>query len=134
MLAFFLLKPLFGLLLSLLKGFRITRRIICRFELLNFIRFSDPGIFHCSALGLYLSRSKMTGIITSLSLVVYLPNVVSRLETHFDFKLNCLLNHLFLGIYFSNPLLYLSIYQGFKIFLEEFNEIGLFWSPINIKL
>ncbi len=79
LLAFFFPKPLFGLFLNLFEALRITKGIICRLGLLNFFRVFDPSVFYGNSLGLYFCHSNMNKVIASLDLVVYLPNIGSRL-------------------------------------------------------
>lgn len=127
MFAFLLLKSLFGLLLSLFKSLRIARGIICRLEVLGLcFRLFDSRVFYDSALSLYLGYSDVSGTISLLCLVVYLSNIRSRLEIYFDLSLERFLDHIFSGIQYLTLLFHLGFYGRLKIFLEEFNKVGLF--------
>lgn len=95
---FFLPKPLFELFLSLLENLDVAKRIICRLELLKLFRLFDPGVFYSSVLGLYLGYVNVSKTIISLGLVVYFPNIRSRLKACFGFNLNYFLDYLFSDI------------------------------------
>lgn len=118
-LAFLLLKPFFGLLLSFFGGLRIARRIIQRLGLLGLFRLFNPKVIHGSALSLYLSRGNMSRMIVLLGSVVYLLNVRSGLEACFGLGLNRLLDYLFPGVQLSTSLLYLSFYRGLRPFWKN---------------
>lgn len=106
---FFLLKPLFGLLLSIFGKFYIAKRIICKLGVLGFwLRLFDSRVLHDNVLNLYLDYSNVSGIIALLSSIVHLPDVGSKLKACFSLSLNQFLNHFFLG----NPVLDSSILLG----------------------
>ena len=127
MFALLLLKSFFGLLPNLLADLCIAKRTICGLAVLClWFRLLDSRIFYCSALALYLGRGDVSGTISLQSLVVYLPDIGSRLEACLGLSFNCFLDHLFLGIPFSAPLFYLGFYRRLKAFPEESNKFGLF--------
>lgn len=134
LLAFLLSNSLSELLSSLFRDFHIARGIICRLGILDlWLKLLNSMVLHGKAPSLYLGHSDMSEMIVLLSLVVYILNVGSRLEAYFGLSLDRFLDHLFLGVYFSTSLLHLSLYQRFKIFSKESNEIGFFWSPVSVK-
>ena len=126
-LVFLFLKLLFGLFLSLLKGFYIARGIIYGFRLLElWLSLLNLRVFYGSILNLYFGYDDMNKTITLLGLVVYLLNIKNRLEVYFGLNFDHFLNYFFPNIQFSTSLLYLYLYKEFKALLEEFNKIGLF--------
>lgn len=130
---FLLFKPLFGLFLNLFEGFYTIRKV-CVLKFLGFwLSFFNSKVLYNSISGLYLSRSNVSEVIISLSLVVYFLNIRSRLEACFSLNFNRLRNYHFPGVQVLTLLFYLSLYEGFKSFFEEFNKVGLFWSSVSMK-
>lgn len=74
------------------------------------------------------------GAIASLAPLVHFPNVGSGLEPRFGLCIDRLFDHLLPAVKFSTPLLYLGLYGGLETFSEKPDQVGLFWSPVSIKL
>ena len=128
-------KPLFGLFPGLFGGLYISERAICGLRILSFwFRLLNSRILHCSALGLYLGRGDVGKMVSLQSLMVYLTDVKSGLEAYFGLSFDRFLDYFFPGIQFSALLFRLGLYGRLKAFSKKSNKVGLFWSPVNIKL
>lgn len=127
MFVFFFLKPFFRLFLSLLRDFRITRKVIYRLEVLGFwLRLLNFRVLHSNTLSLYFGYDNISRTIVLLSLIVHLSDIKSRLKACFGLNLNHFLDYFYLGVKFLTFLFYLGLYRGFKAFSEEFNKVELF--------
>lgn len=87
---------LFGLFLSFFRGFRITRRIICRFRVFGlWFKLFYSRVLHDNTLNLYFGHGKMSKTIALLSLLVYLLDKKSRLGACFILNLDRFLDYFF---------------------------------------